>query len=253
MSNRTPHRIRSRVIELPATQGANALSHAPQPIPASRPEESTAKRRTTLSVVPAMGSKRRVPFIVSIFVLVIATVVAVLLINIYIANGQYTAVELRGQERTLSQENEALRQEALYLGAPQVVAKKAADLGMVKPGTPAAINLDNGKVSGTATAAEKPDAENKTEATSSVLNSPLKPETVLPVKDTSKASESAAEAPKQESTKAPATEQAQPKAPVNEAKKTETNKSDDGARPEFANSELNGGTIPAPSLKTPGQ
>ena len=71
-----------------------------------------------------------------------------LLINVYIANGQYTAVDLRGQERTLSQENEALRQEALYLGAPQVVAKKAADLGMVKPGAPAAINLDTGKVTG---------------------------------------------------------------------------------------------------------
>ncbi len=243
MSNRTPNRVRSRVIELPATQGANALSHAPQPVPASRPEESTAKRRTTLSVVPALGARRRVPFIVSIFVLIIASVVAVLLINVYIANGQYTAVDLRGQERSLSQENEALRQEALYLGSPQVVAKKAAELGMVKPGTPAAINLDTGKVAGTATAAEKPSAENK--AKSGVLKTPAKPATTTEAKATAKAAEPAGQDTVAES---PVPAEVPQKSTV-----AQTPVSSDGSRPDFTPAELNGGTIPAPSLKTPGQ
>ncbi|MDQ0094375.1 hypothetical protein [Paeniglutamicibacter psychrophenolicus] len=238
MSNRTPHRVRSRVIELPATQGANALSQAPQPIPASRPEESTAKRRTTLSVVPALGAKRRVPFIVSIFVLVIASVVAVLLINVYIANGQYTAVDLRGQERALSQENEALRQEALYLGSPQVVAKKAADLGMVKPGAPAAINLDTGKVAGTATAAEKPSAENR--AKSGILKAPAKPGTTTEAKGKTAA--------KDTETDAPVAAVVPPKSTA-----ARTPVPADGSRPDFSPAQLNGGTIPAPSLKTPGQ
>ncbi|OIH86084.1 hypothetical protein BLJ79_04620 [Arthrobacter sp. UCD-GKA] len=241
MSNRTPHRVRSRVIELPATQGANALSHAPQPIPASRPEETSAKRRTTLSVVPALGAKRRVPFIVSIFVLVIASVVAVLLINVYIANGQYTAVDLRGQERSLSQENEALRQEALYLGSPQVVAKKAADLGMVKPGAPAAINLDTGKVAGTATAAEKPSAENK--AKSGILKAPAKPATTTEAKG--KTAEPAA---RDAATEPPVAAEVPPKSTV-----ARTPVPADGSRPDFSPAQLNGGTIPAPSLKTPGQ
>jgi hypothetical protein len=241
MSNRTPHRVRSRVIELPATQGANALSHAPQPIPASRPEESSAKRRTTLSVVPALGAKRRVPFIVSIFVLVIASVVAVLLINVYIANGQYTAVDLRGQERSLSQENEALRQEALYLGSPQVVAKKAADLGMVKPGAPAAINLDTGKVAGTATAAEKPSAENKAKV--GILKAPAKPATTTEAKG--KTAEPAA---KDAATEPPVAAEVPPKSTV-----ARTPVPADGSRPDFSPAQLNGGTIPAPSLKTPGQ
>ena len=245
MSNRTPSRVRSRVSELPATQGANALSHAPQPVPATRPQESTAKRRTTLSVVPALGSKRRVPFIVSIFVLVIASVVAVLLINVYIANGQYTAVDLRGQERTLSQENEALRQEALYLGAPQVVAKKAAELGMVKPGAPAAINLETGKVSGTATAAEKPDQDGSSK--SLALKAPAKPEAAVAAKAPVQAAQptTPAVAPQ-----APADNWDAPKTTVSDAEAPATT---DGARPKFSKTELNGGTIPAPSLKTPGQ
>ncbi|RAX50980.1 hypothetical protein DQ353_00900 [Arthrobacter sp. AQ5-05] len=247
MSNRTPNRVRSRVIELPATQGANALSHAPQPIPASRPEESSAKRRTTLSVVPALGAKRRVPFIVSIFVLVIASVVAVLLINVYIANGQYTAVDLRGQERSLSQENEALRQEALYLGSPQVVAKKAADLGMVKPGAPAAINLDTGKVAGTATAAEKPSAENR--AKSGILQTPAKPATTTEAKSKTAATDKAAEPEaKDTATEPPVAAEVPPKSTV-----ARTPVPADGSRPDFSPAQLNGGTIPAPSLKTPGQ
>ena len=245
MSNRTPSRVRSRASELPATQGANALSHAPQPIPATRPQEPAARRRTTLSVVPALDAKRRVPFIVSIFALVIASVVAVLLINVYIANGQYTAVDLRGQERTLSQENEALRQEALYLGAPQVVAKKAADLGMVKPGAPAAINLETGKIAGTATAAEKPGSDAASKGLA--LKAPVKPEALV-----------AAKAPAQ--TAEPVTPAVAPEAPADNwnAPKTTVSEADapqptDGTRPSFSKTELNGGTIPAPSLKTPGQ
>ncbi|MBV1780377.1 hypothetical protein KRR55_14765 [Paeniglutamicibacter sp. ABSL32-1] len=245
MSNRTPNRVRSRVIELPATQGANALSHAPQPVPATRPQEPAARRRTTLSVVPALGSKRRVPFIVSIFALVIASVVAVLLINVYIANGQYTAVDLRGQERTLSQENEALRQEALYLGAPQVVAKKAAELGMVKPGAPAAINLETGKVSGTATPAEKPAKDASAKALA--LKAPAKPEAPVAAKAPAPAAVPTTPAIAPE---APADNWDAANTPVSKADAPETT---DGARPKFSKSELNGGTIPAPSLKTPGQ
>ncbi|QXQ11543.1 hypothetical protein [Paeniglutamicibacter sp. Y32M11] len=254
MSNRTPSRVRSRVIEHPATQGANALSHAPRPIPASRPEESTAKRRTTLSVVPEIGSSRRIPFLVTILGLVIASVVAVLLINVAIANGQYTAVDLRGQERSLSQENEALRQKALYLEAPQVVAAKAEKLGMVKPGAPAAINIESGKVSGTPTAAKKPDADAK--ASNVSLDSPVKPEPPVekvvsaPIVQPAPAPV-AAEVPasEPEAVEQPATTQEATKSIVSEpSEQAGTDK-----RPDFSAAELNGGTIPAPSLKTPGQ
>lgn len=247
MSNRIPNRVHTRVIERTAIQGANALSAAPEPISASRPEEATAKRRTTLSVVPGLETRRRVPFLVTIFVMIIASVVAVLLINVSIANGQYTAVELRGQERALSQENEALRQEALYLGAPQVIAKKAADLGMVKPGAPAAIDLDSGKIAGTPTAAQKPSKEN--EAKAGTLKSPDSPERPVAAKEPSQGAEKAPEkAAEQKAADSKADKVADPKATVTQQPATP-----EGSRPSFEKTELNGGTIPAPSLKAPGQ
>lgn len=247
MSNRIPSRVHTRVIERTAIQGANALSAAPKPISALRPEESTAKPRTTLSVVPGLETRRRVPFLVTIFIVIIASVVAVLLINVSIANGQYTAVELRGQERALSQENEALRQEALYLGAPQVIAKKAADLGMVKPGAPAAIDLDSGKIAGTPTAAEKPSKEK--ESKSGTLKSPASPERPVAAKKPSKGAEKGPEKASGQEAADPKPEQvAVPKSTVDQKPATP-----EGARPSFAKTELNGGTIPAPSLKAPGQ
>lgn len=247
MSNRIPNRIHTRGVEIPATQGANALSTAPVPIPASRPGDSTAKRRTTLSIVPGIQAKRRVPFMVSLFIMVIASVVAVLLINVSIANGQYAAVDLRAQERALSQENEALRQEALYLGAPQVISKKAADLGMVKPGAPAAIDLDTGKIAGTPTAAEKLSAENK--AQTGTLKTPANPERPLDIKKPSEVAEKAPQAktPTETAAQPEMVKEAVPKAAAQKPAPT------DGTRPSFAQGELNGGTIPAPSLKAPGQ
>lgn len=244
MSNRTPNRVRSRTFDVPPTQGANALSYAPEPVPATRPAAASTKRRVTLSVVPSLSTQRRIPLLVTIFLMIMASAVIVLLLNVFIANGQYTMVSLTTQERTLSQENEALRQQAQYLEAPQVIAEKAAKLGMVKPGTPAAINLDTGRVSGKATPAEKP--ETATNA-GGVLATPLKPESDVPPAPVAKAEAQEPAAPADSATTA---------APVQE-KPSQTVKEPSGAgdqgRPAFDPEQLNGGTIPAPTMKVPGR
>lgn len=245
MSNRTPQRVRSRTIDVPQTQGATALSYAPEPIPASRPEESKAKRRTTLSVVPAFSAKRKFPMLVTILLMIMASAVAVLLINIFIANGQYSLVSLKGQERALTQENEALHQQAQYLEAPQVIAEKATKLGMVKPGTPAAVDLDTGKVTGEATPAKKPE---KGEAVSGILDAPQKPANdVATVKTTTPKEPAESKAANAQQTPDPAA------APKSEplAPKPAPVVAEDG-RPTFTQQQLNGGTIPAPAMKTPG-
>lgn len=251
MSNRTPTRVRSRTFDVPPAQGANALSYAPEPIPASRPESSSTKRRITLSVVPSLSTKRRIPLLVTLLLMILASSVIVLLLNVFIANGQYAMVGLKGQERTLSQENEALRQEAQYLEAPQVIAEKATKLGMVKPGTPAAINLDTGKVTGKATAAVKPEKDAKI---SGVLATPIKPESVVPP-----ATETKTEPNKPvtdgESAGTTATTQENPVqeqeiAPPNAKQPAESGTQ---GRPSFTPQQLNGGTIPAPTMKTPGR
>jgi hypothetical protein len=243
MSNRTPNRVRSRTFDVPQSQGANALSYAPEPIPASPPAAPGTKRRTTLSVVPSLATKRRIPMLVMFLGMIMASAVAVLLLNVFIANGQYSMVELKGQERALSQENEALRQETQYLAAPQVIAQKATKLGMVKPGTPAAIDLNTGKVTGKATPAVKPE---KDEKNSGFLDTPIKPATDVPAPTKLKA-EPKNPAPVVE--KAPDTTPSVPDAvsPVKEA-----SGSSGTVRPDFTQKQLNGGTIPAPEMKTPG-
>lgn len=251
MSNRTPHRVRSRTFDVPPTQGANALSYAPEPIPASRPESSSTKRRVTLSVVPSISTKRRIPLLITMLLMILASAVIVLLLNVFIANGQYTMVGLKGQERTLSQENEALRQEAQYLEAPQVIAEKATKLGMVKPGTPAAINLDTGQVTGKATAAVKPEKDSKI---SGVLATPLTPETEVPTATETKTEPNKPEAV-EGSASATAPTQGNPVQTEEAPAPTVKQPLDSGTqgRPSFTPQQLNGGTIPAPTMKTPGR
>ncbi|PQZ95881.1 hypothetical protein CQ018_00855 [Arthrobacter sp. MYb227] len=177
--------------------------------------------------------------------MIMASAVAVLLINVFIANGQYSMVGLKGQERALTQENEALRQQAQYLEAPQVIAEKATKLGMVKPGTPAAVNLDTGKVTGKATPAKKPE---KGEKASGILDAPVKPANEVAKANTPKPKAKAeAKAPVVEKTVEPApVQKSEPSGP-----KPAPANAEDG-RPAFTQQQLNGGTIPAPEMKTPG-
>lgn len=68
--------------------------------------------------------------------LFVAVIVALVLMNTSVAQRQYDIVSLRNQERALSQENQALLKDAQSLSAPQALARKASDLGLVAPGAP---------------------------------------------------------------------------------------------------------------------
>ncbi|WP_309080026.1 hypothetical protein [Zhihengliuella sp.] len=210
----------------PRTDGATAL--AVQPVPAAF--EAPIRRRTPLAVVPAVTSNRRLPFLLLCVFFLMAALAGVLLLNIQVSSGQYELVKLRGQERTLTQENEALAEQVQHLQAPQNLADKAADLGMVKPGDVAAIDLGTGKVSGVATPATEKDT-----VTSFVEAPKTAPEPVKknPVKQ-----------------QAPPAEEAEPQQAAGQGESPQ--RSDSGARAgdrqAFSDAELNGGTIPAPTL-----
>ena len=105
-------------------------------------------------MVPAVVGGRRPPFAVFCFGVMLAALATVLVLNISVSGGQYEVVKLRNQEQALTQENEALAQRAQKLEAPQSVAAKAAELGMVVPGSVASIDLDSLKVAGTSSAAK---------------------------------------------------------------------------------------------------
>ncbi|WP_183512185.1 hypothetical protein [Paeniglutamicibacter cryotolerans] len=235
MSTRTPTQEKSHIYD--STSGANALKIAP--IPAHVPEQQEPKRRITLSIVPGLARRRRVPFMLLIAGIMLAAVIGMLVLNISMANGQYSVVGFKGQERSLSQENEALRQEVNFLQAPQNVAKKAAKLGMVEPGVPAAIDLATGKVTGKATPAKKGESEKL------LIKAPSKPknEVTAPHRSTA-ATQQQQTVPAQPST---AGNQQEGTTAPEEAVRTGT-----GTRPAFTAEELNGGTIPAPTVRTSG-
>ncbi|GAB3756023.1 hypothetical protein GCM10027591_05200 [Zhihengliuella somnathii] len=227
MEMRAPAAIRRQQRESAAVYGSSidgATARAVAPLPT----EPAERRRTALSVVPAVTRNRRLPFLILCVAFLIAALTSVLLLNIQVSSGQYELVKLRSAQNTLVQENEALTQEVQYLEAPQNVASKAAELGMVPAGNVAAIDLSSGEVSGVATPAGPGDP------VTSLLDGPEKP-APAPEKPSGSQTE-----PESSATDKPAGGAAGEIAGGAAA--------DEGGKPDFSAEELNGGTIPAPQL-----
>ncbi|GAB2890470.1 hypothetical protein [Neomicrococcus lactis] len=246
----------------------------------------TERRRIPLSVVPNVSPQRRGRIAMFLGLILAAALAAVLVLNITVSNGQYDVVKLRGEETILSQQNESLRQQVDYLQAPQNLAASAAKLGMVSPGTTATIDLTQGKVFGSTTA-----ATSETQV-GQLVALPENPVTVAPgTIDPAKAAPADAAEPEQDVTPEQA---AEPEMPVpaqaeagdaGEASASEFNSADNApeagtetnqqateqstteesataksetdsakqatARPKFDKKSLNGGSIPAPSVTEP--
>ncbi|RZU61096.1 hypothetical protein [Zhihengliuella halotolerans] len=238
-----------------SVDGATARVLVPEAAPpAPKPTEGEGRRRTALSIVPAGDKSRRLPFLILCVTFLVAALTSVLLLNIQVSSGQYELVKLRSTERTLTQENEALNQKVQYLEAPQNVAAKAADLGMVPSGHVASVNIETREVSGVATPAEKGDA------VTSLVNKPPAPIEAPVAKKPESAGaaggeQKAAETPAKKVDE-PAQQAAAPQTQADDKQASAGNAGGgapataDGERPEFSEAELNGGTIPAPSLQS---
>ena len=74
---------------------------------------------------------------------------------------------MRATEQALSQQNEALAQEIEFHQAPQDLAIRASQLGMVTSPSRATINLSTGEISGVPMAAQEP-----SEATDNLIAPP---------------------------------------------------------------------------------
>lgn len=122
--------------------------------PAGAPGDGR-KARTPLSVVRSAPRKRRAPFVVMCFALLAVALVAVLVLNISVSTAQYQLVELRSKQSTLTKQNQDLTQQVQNFQAPQNLAAKASDLGMVPSTVKGQIDLSTLAVSGKATPAVK--------------------------------------------------------------------------------------------------
>ncbi len=89
------------------------------------------KSRTPLSVVRSAPRKRRAPFVVMCFAMLALALMAVLVLNISVSSAQYQLVELRAKQSTLTKQNQDLTQQVQNFDAPQNLAAKATELGMV--------------------------------------------------------------------------------------------------------------------------
>lgn len=191
------------------------------------------KARTPLSLVRSTPQKRRAPFVVLCFGLLAVALMAVLVLNISVSTAQYQLVQLRSEQSTLTKQNQDLTQQVQNFDAPQNLAAKATELGMVASTAKGQIDLSTLTVTGKAKPAVKGDAPGAVIAAPAVAGqlSVVPPATVKePLANRKPAAAPAAAA----AAAAPAAEAV----PVTPAKPAV---------------ELHGGSVPAPAQKVPGQ
>jgi cell division protein FtsL len=184
------------------------------------------KARTPLSVVRSVPKKRRAPFVVLCFGMLAVALIAVLVLNISVSTAQYQLVKLRSDQTALTKQNQDLTQQVQNFQAPQNLAAKASELGMVASSGKGQIDLSTLTVSGSAKPAANEDSAG------AVIAAPAVPGqlNIVPPASTNEPLESRKPVAEEAATPVAAPAAAAKPAPV-----------------------LNGGTIPAPAQKVPGQ
>lgn len=112
---------------------------APRPVPAP----------PRLRVVAAPEHARsRAGVVVASVGLLVAGLVTVLLVQVSLERGAYALQREQSQSRMLAEQQQALKEQLERLQAPQNLAKKAAQYGMVPAPNPAFLRASDGKVLG---------------------------------------------------------------------------------------------------------
>lgn len=112
-------------------------------VPASR--RALAKAR--LTVVPQrIEQAGRVPFIAVVSVLALLGVVTLLMFNTSLQQASFAATALESKANTLTEREEALKQDVEGLRSPVELARQAQAQGMTLPSSPDFLSLQDGKV-----------------------------------------------------------------------------------------------------------
>lgn len=210
------------------------------------PNGSGEPRRTPLSLVAGAPERRRVPFVLFCFAVLVAALGCVLMLNISVSGGQYEIVELRGQQVSLEQQNEKLTQQLENNRAPQNLAAEATKLGMVVSPSVGSIDLQKMKVAGQPTAAGADTAPNRLVARPEVPGQAAAG--AEPKQSDSGTARKAAAAENSGQAGASAKTKQQDSTQAPSSTKAQNGSTGAGAR-NFTEAELNGGTIPAPQQR----
>jgi hypothetical protein len=117
----------------------------PRRRPRSRPEAQTVDAPVTPPLPIALP---RAPFLVLMVSLVVLGVAGVLILNTKINENAFRLDSLQGQQTSLDLQEQQLKQNLAQLEAPGNLRAAASRLGLVPAGTPAFINLPDGRVVG---------------------------------------------------------------------------------------------------------
>lgn len=235
-------------------RAASGSSAASRTLPAQTPGDGR-KGRTPLSVVRTVPRKRRAPFVVLCFAMLAVALVAVLVLNISVSTAQYQLVELRARQSTLTKQNQDLTQQVQNFEAPQNLAAKASELGMVASTVKGQIDLSTLSVTGKATPAVKGSSAG------AVIPAPAVAGQLIVVPPATKgeplANRKPAEAAAPAAQGAAAADAAAPSAATPDAA-TPAGPPAGAPAPAAAAAaaaavELHGGSVPAPEQKVPGQ
>jgi len=243
------------VKNFPIVSGSSAADTRPAGDPGAG-----RKGRTPLSVVRTAPRKRRAPFVVLCFAMLAVALVAVLVLNISVSTAQYQLVELRAKQSSLTKTNQDLTQQVQSFEAPQNLAAKATELGMVASTVKGQIDLSTLSVTGKATPAVKGAAAGAVIPAPAVAGQQIVPP-ASKAADASKGSDSKGADSKGADPKGaaadkaatPDTGKAAAGAPSADAAKAAAGQAPAAAAAAAPVPELHGGSVPAPQQKVPGQ
>ncbi|MFD0384212.1 septum formation initiator family protein [Streptomyces stramineus] len=108
---------------------------------AARGRDSRSARLSRLRVPGTAGAKRT-PFVLLVVVLLGSGLISLLLLNSSLNQGSFELSRLQRKTTELTDEQQALQQEVDRLAAPDALANRARQLGMVPGGTPAFLSPD---------------------------------------------------------------------------------------------------------------
>ena len=136
-----------RVSAVPVRWSGSAAPALPPAVPA-RPAAPEGPR---LHVVRAPAHRRtRVPFVVTCIGVLVVAMVATLLLNVAMAQGEYERFALQSRLAQSAQSQERLTAELESAAAPASLASVAAGLGMVRSTGGGYLRLADGVVLGSA-------------------------------------------------------------------------------------------------------
>lgn len=104
---------------------------------------ATQRLNRLVGLVPSgSSSAARTPFVLLIVVLLGAGMLALLLLNASVNQGSFELSELRRQTQELTDRQQGLQAEVDGFSAPDALAERARELGMVPGGPPAFLDED---------------------------------------------------------------------------------------------------------------